>query len=364
MKGRAWVVALALVALAAVSPVMAQGDLPSRDELDDGWNWLAPGGETTCSDGSPYQFAVREGPGEDLMIYFQGGGACWSALTCAPINPTFLPAVVPEYVEQQGDGIFNLEHPDNPFADYDMVVIPYCTGDVFMGDSVQEYGSGANAVTIRHNGFTNATVALDWIYANFPAPESVFITGESAGGLGASFHAPWIIEQYPETRIAVLGDSAGGYSAPNLGLSMVLEPWGTIPLLPDWIPALAEVDDPTELAFEDLYSAAAAHYPDVIFAQYNTLHDRTQQFFLSLVRGTPRLEDVLPGVIDKISASAPNFYSFLAGGDEHTILHRPEFYTTGANGVRIRDWVAALASGEPIESVTCDPCDAPEIFAP
>ena len=85
---------------------------------------------------------------------------------------------------------------------------------------------------------------------------------------------------------------------------------------------------------------------------------------MSLVQGAPALEDVLPGTLDTIADAAPNFRSFLAGGDTHTILHQPEFYTTGTDGVRIRDWVAALASGEPVESVMCDPCGAPEILAP
>lgn len=363
MKRYGLLIALGLCVLIAVSPVAAQGELPARDELGEGWNWLAPGGETTCSDGSPYQFAVREGPGEDLLIYFQGGGACWSGLTCGSLNRTFVPRVVPEYIEGQGDGIFDLDHPQNPFAAYDMVVIPYCTGDVFMGDSVQEYTAG-DAPTIHHKGYINAATTLDWVYANFPAPVSVFITGESAGALGASFHAPWIIEQYPETQIAVLGDSAGGYSAPGFDLEMIFVPWGTLALLPDWIPGLDDVEAPTELLFEDFYIKAAAQYPEVVFAQYNTLYDEVQAFFMSLIPGTPPLEDVLPGTMDKIITAAPNFRSYLAGGSEHTILHLPEFYMTATNGVAIRDWVAALAAGEPVENVICDPCEAPETAGP
>ena len=53
-----------------------------------------------------------------------------------------MPRIVPEYIEQQGDGIFNLEHPDNPFAAYDMVVIPYCTGDVHLGTRADEIHLG------------------------------------------------------------------------------------------------------------------------------------------------------------------------------------------------------------------------------
>lgn len=358
MKRRIVLIALALCALSGAGFAAAQESLPARAELAEGWNWLAPGGETACSDGSPYRFVAREGPGEDLLIYFEGGGACWSPLTCGLVRP-FTPAIETERLETAADGIFDLDNPANPFAGYDIVLVPYCTADVFMGDAVQDYGSGSRAVTIHHKGFANASAALEWVYANFPAPESVFITGESAGALGASFHAPWIIRQYAGTRIAVLGDSAGGYSAPGIDMGMIFGPWGTADLLPDWLPEFAAVDEASDLKFESFYIVAAKNYPEIVFAQYNTLRDSVQQFFMKLVPNTPPLEAVLPGTMAAIAEAAPNFRSYLADGDVHTILHLPEFYTATTAGVAVRDWVAALAAGEPVENVTCEACVAP-----
>lgn len=358
MKRRIVLIALALCALSGASFAAAQESLPARAELAEGWNWLAPGGETACSDGSPYRFVAREGPGEDLLIYFEGGGACWSPLTCGLVRP-FTPAIETERLETAAGGIFDLDNPANPFAGYDIVLVPYCTADVFMGDAVQDYGSGSRAVTIHHKGFANASAALEWVYANFPAPESVFITGESAGALGASFHAPWIIRQYAGTRIAVLGDSAGGYSAPGIDMGMIFGPWGTADLLPDWLPEFAAVDEASDLKFESFYIVAAKNYPEIVFAQYNTLRDSVQQFFMKLVPNTPPLEAVLPGTMAAIAEAAPNFRSYLADGDVHTILHLPEFYTATTAGVAVRDWVAALAAGEPVENVACEACVAP-----
>ena len=45
-----------------------------------------------------------------------------------------------------------------------------------------------------------------------------------------------------------------------------------------------------------------------------------------------------------------------AGGELHTILTRPEFYTYAAGGHRLRDWVAALAAGEAVPDVACTDC--------
>jgi hypothetical protein len=51
----------------------------------------------------------------------------------------------------------------------------------------------------------------------------------------------------------------------------------------------------------------------------------------------------------------------IAGGDVHTVLGRPEFFTYRVGATRVRDWVAALASGEPVETVRCVACAAPEL---
>jgi hypothetical protein len=86
------------------------------------------------------------------------------------------------------DGIFALDHPENPLADYDMVVLPYCTGDVHIGGGERRYsytGSDGQGrmVTTHHNGYENSMMVLDWIYDNYQAPEKVVVAGSSAGAI-------------------------------------------------------------------------------------------------------------------------------------------------------------------------------------
>ena len=57
------------------APEAAPAPLAKLDGLVPGWNAIEPGGETTCSDGTPYRFYVRPGDPARLMVYFQGGGA-------------------------------------------------------------------------------------------------------------------------------------------------------------------------------------------------------------------------------------------------------------------------------------------------
>ena len=54
------------------------------------WQSIAPGGDTSCSDGSAYRFYVKEGDPNKVVLYMQGGGACWNRATCDPtMQPSY-----------------------------------------------------------------------------------------------------------------------------------------------------------------------------------------------------------------------------------------------------------------------------------
>ena len=75
-------------------------------------------------------------------------------------------------------GIFDLSNPDNPFADYTFIFVPYCTGDVHLGDVTREYSP---ELTVEHNGFVNSTTALTYLVENYADAAQVVVVGESAG---------------------------------------------------------------------------------------------------------------------------------------------------------------------------------------
>ncbi len=339
--------------------------LPSLDELGDGWNMLSPGGDTICSNGTEFSFFVRPGNLEKLLLYFQGGGACWFGEICdLTANPTYDPFVdETDNPAENPIGIFDLENPENPFADYSMVFVPYCTGDVHLGNKVVTYEVGAtddveaHEVTIFHNGYVNATTVLDWTFDNFEAPETVFVTGSSAGAMPSPFYAASVAEQYPDAHIAQLGDAAGGYRSSALG--PIMQNWGTMDILPE-VPEYGDVSG-DNLTFETFYIASASRYPEITFAQYNAYADETQLFFLSLVGVTDTpLIGMLEANFADINGAVENFRTYTAGGVLHGILGGPEFYTYQVDGLRFRDWVAGLAAGEEIENVMCTDCENAE----
>jgi len=258
-----------------------------------------------------------------------------------------------------GDG------PANPFADYSVVFAPYCTADVFLGDTVREYTPGpdeetdAPPVTIHHNGFNNAAAVLSWAYANYPEPERVFVTGSSAGSIPSPYYAMQVADRYPDALVAQLGDGSGGYRRDAVATSPQ-QFWGTLEVLGQQ-EAFAGLTY-TTFSYESLYIAAARRHPEMIFAEYDTAEDTAQKRYLAMGGSeATSLLTLLEANHADIRAEVDNFRAYVAGGEMHTILGRPEFYTYQVGGVSVRDWVDRLARGEDVSDVSCTDCREPEV---
>ncbi len=352
------------IGLLVISTAIAQ-DEAVITEYDNGWIAISPGGDTMCADGSPYTFFTREGESDNLWIDFQGGGACWNGFTCPYTQGTYDSTVNPEEPNDNPaiaqSGLYNLSNPDNPLADHDIVFVPYCTADVHMGDTVQRYQTLYSDIDVHHNGVNNATAALSYAYENYAEPESVFISGCSAGSLGAEFWSSAIMSQYEGVRAAVFADSAGGYRG---DLSLQFTQWGTIEAIANALPALEGFEGltPETLSFETFVSVPMAAFPDNVFTRYNTIADEVQISFIGLSRTGFGYDEALPANLQELVDSGDNFASYTAWGSQHCIIPFDNFYEYQVNGVRLRDWVAALAAGEPVETVACEDCETPELF--
>ena len=221
---------------------------------------VEPGGETVCSRGTPFRFFVRGGRSDRVIIDFQGGGACWSELTCSIAGSLFK--------EEAGDledleglmnagflkGIYDPD-PANPFHDWTLVHVPYCTGDIHWGNATHDYGNG---LVIEHKGYVNARAALDWVYERFESPEEIFVTGCSAGAYGSILHSAYVAEHYPDSTVSVLADSGCGIITESF-LNDSMPNWGAQQNIPPFIESLQRPIP--ELTLSDLYIAVAEHFP-------------------------------------------------------------------------------------------------------
>jgi hypothetical protein len=318
-----------------------------------------------------FSFFVKGGIVNNLVVYFQGGGACWNWLTCLPflsfqiytpdVTDADNPALSPY-------GIFDLSNPNNPFKDWSFVFIPYCTGDIHLGskDATYSYPSGPS-LTIHHRGHDNFLVVLKWITKHFEKPHEIFVAGSSAGSYGAINSFPWIKESYPKSKVSVLGDAGMGVSPPEFNTTDI---WNS--QLPPWIFG----KHPQNVPSLEMWKAIAEYYPHSKLAEFTDAWDMTQIFFYNFILYTLGLPyggscdswnaQMLAGVDYK--QDAPNYRSYIAAGQIHTILGRPEFYTENSAGVSLLDWLNGMVDnqggthghgGVPWKNVECIECNPP-----
>jgi Pectinacetylesterase len=310
------------------------------------WQKVMPGGRTLCGRGGRFAFWARLASPDRLLVFFQGGGGCWDYRSCAPQTAMFDDRVDDQDDPALGAGVLDLSDLRNPFRAWSVLFVPSCTGDVYAGDATRTYRAGGRAVTVHHRGHVNATAALTWLFARVPRPRQVFVTGCSAGSVGSILHAPRIIRQYPNARVAQLGDSLGYlFSQPGE------LPWNGHRLLPGWVPGVRAIR-PGRFTMPRFYRAVAANYPAVTFSQVNFRADAVQLRFHQAEGEPPgTFQRALLGNLAEIRRGTPNFRSCLLVGNSHCALPSSAFYTLASGAVALRDWVAALADGRPVPNL-------------
>ena len=315
--------------------------------------WVAiPGGDDCrCSDGSPFELWERPADPTKVVLYFQGGGACFSAETCGPDSSTFTRNLTLGAAPDFG-GIFDETNPENPLAAHSIVYVPYCTGDVHLGDRVTEY---SDTVTIDHNGFPNARKGLDTVLQNYPDVKQLVVVGASAGSIPTPAFAGLAADVLTDTEIVTFGDSSAAYPdvpALNAGIGAL---WGVLENVPDW--PVNEGLTPEEWSFPGLYVQAGTQHPDITFGRFDYAYDEVQAGFAALA-GIEA--DDLVTFIDQtetdIEAAGVPVASYVAPGSAHTIVMSDEFYDMEVEGVRLVDFLATLVAGDVPADVRCTVC--------
>jgi len=328
---------------------------PQTPTLPSGWTKIEPGGETICSTGTPYAFYVHPGTVNRLVVYFEGGGACWDANTCS--NPdVYYDSTVDETDNpaNNSEGLADLENAANPFKDWFQVFVPYCTGDIHWGNKTSTYHWAGTDHVINHKGFANVSAVLDWIQGGFSEPEKIFVAGCSAGAYGSVMGAAYVHNLYPDVPLYQLGDSGAGVIT-DAFFQGGFPNWGAEATIPNWIPAL---DIPwQELTMPKLYTALADYYSSDRWSQYNTAHDEDQTFFYNAMGGTGDWGQLMMASIDEIQDATSNFEAYTAPGEIHCITPFDIFYTREVNGVKFVDWLDAMVNEQPWDSVKCTDCE-------
>lgn len=337
-----WVLALAAAGLVACSGSEPEPEpaAPVEQAALGSWQRVEPGGKTRCARGDPYAYWIRKGDPKRLVVFFEGGGGCFDPVTCAEGSTWFDDNVDAGDDPAFSGGMLDLADPANPFSDWSFVYIPSCTGDVHTGDARVDYGN----VVVEQRGWQNARAALTRGFREFGDPDTVLVTGCSAGAVGSAWHVEEVIRRYPDADVTQVGDSL----AYLFHRPIRLTGWGTNKHFPSFF----RVGN-RRWTMEQFLTRLTRAYPEVTFARFNHAADRVQQAFYEAVGGDPaHFEGRLRGVEERLK-ELPNYRSFLACGPEHCAFPTHEFTSLRVDGVLLSDWVRDLANGRDVDCPTC-----------
>jgi hypothetical protein len=368
-------------------PLTPQG-LP-KGEVVDGWTWVEVPG-TTCRDGSPAGYHYRLGKSKNLVIFLNGGGACADSFFCGlnqknvkeDMQLTYLiegtdnlllgPSPSPNRQLPPVEGIFK---PDarNPVGDWNMIFVPYCTGDIHAGVNKDIEVPGV-AGTQQFTGYSNYGSFLESYGPAFVDAEQVLLTGSSAGGFGTLLNfdrtQEWF-DAHGGAQVTAISDSGipmrDEYMAPCLQARW-RKYWGV-----DKIPAMVECGEPCQHAdggglteglsdyiFHKKYAgrmlggAVSTKEDEVIRAFFAPGNDNCSvDPAINTVFSALYLSDAYPG--SKFSAglkdAAESFGLDQLGyygwsNSTHMHLWRPDYYVDNGTGTVMADWVADILAGK------------------
>ncbi len=323
--------------VAGVDKYLGEFEPVVSTDVGDGWTkhtFDTDGGDgPICIAGTPFSAFTRKGNPSRLLIFEQGGGACWQDFYNCNILAEAQEPPSPRV------GIWDFDSKDNPFADYSIVYMPYCDGSTFNGDNDVLDASFPFGPVRFHRGLRNQSAAMDLALATFPNASRVTVAGSSAGGVGAAGFAPFLARFLygNQVHLTVFNDA------------------GPITTNPDSIDDIeARAND---WQFGQFYPASCLDCDDhgdntaiiqwrldndstIREAFYETDMDLTNRFFLDLLGDPAGFRDLIVTGHGNLNASHPNRYKqFIVAGDtSHTALQSPLFYTQDANGVLLNEW--------------------------
>jgi hypothetical protein len=306
--------------------------------------------DTSCRDGSRAGVTLyRNSASKKLMFFFEGGGACFDDLTCAA-NPAAVDAT-----DRSGPtgGILDMNRTQNPFKDWNVVYVPYCTGDVFGG--TKPSGNVPGVGPQKFVGYLNTAAFLQRIAPTFRDATDLLVTGVSAGGFGAASNVIQIQRAFPNVRGKLIDDSgppmSGKVIAPCLQKKW-RDTWGLDQsMLKE---CGASCTKPDEFTFD-----FGLHLAKTFQGRFSGLIEAAEDGIISGFFGagsdflgggpcsgaallTPVDAKVFhEGLLAFREALKPytTFGTYIPPGTQHTWLMGDSFYTANVDGVSLLQWV-------------------------
>ncbi len=346
------------------------------------WGWQSVAG-AKCRDGSDTGIGINLNPASTkVMIFLEGGGACFNSTTCGG-NPSkyaeaeFTKALAGagaagfngSFDDKKTNGIMSRADDKNPVKDWNMIYIPYCTGDIHGGVNPAGTVPGVPG-TQQFVGRKNLDVDLAAIKALLPGTTEVLLTGMSGGGFGTVMTYDQVATFWGAIPVTMIDDSGPPMAAPYLApclQSQLVTLWG----LDKGVLADCGADCVADGGLDtghfgiEVMKHLGKKYPDRRFGLIEATGDVTITSFFGFGNNgacgggfNPVLEtDFTDGLLDIRAQMAfdKNFGSFYFGGADHQAHTSYEGQLDertstdaldgGTGPTTLYDWTAKMISG-------------------
>ena len=350
-----------------------------------GWTFVGIAG-TQCALGAQAGLGYDRASPTQLVIFMEGGGACWNNGTCHPslfqwgpvcnygsdsvclwdnpggTKPLAVNIDRADPYPADGGGAFPAalasikssllftRRAENPLREASYVFVPYCTGDLHVGNSTRTYSTKPDLftapTTLTHHfaGATNMDLYLAWLRTQHPSVQTIWLTGVSGGGYGAQLNVARVRQAFPEATVHLLADSAPMLDSPHLA---------------DWKAAwdLSADGGFTTLIAEAIDAAPGSRVALLSFAEDQVI---TRFFFSGGTAGewlTPPYGTYTTNLValEAQYDARPNARYFRLPGQEHVMLQG--YGVVGADGgisaprasrdggTNLKAWIDAWATG-------------------
>jgi len=331
----------ALVTALLVAGPIASSEAPAPADLTTvQWSWL-PVPDARCDDDTQTGLGVSPGTSPDLIVYLDGGGACWTAEMCLEARTSrrgpWREHELRERIPRFRGTLFDRSEPRNPFRTWTYVFVPYCTGDVHSGNRAATYvTSSGERGTLQHRGRANVLAFAERLARLFPDTRRLVIAGSSAGGYGTLVNYDVLRRRWPGAKGYLVDDSGPalrGLPAPRIRDAW-WSAWGTPQAVEAFCPECAR-------DISEVWRALSRRWPGDRIAFLSSVRDETMRWYLCV--DADAFERALRATVGEVLEPLPNVRTFLVGSESHTMLNAPEEF----GGSELWRWLSRMVEDDP-----------------
>ena len=298
-----------------------------------------------------------------LVLFLDGGGACFNGLTCSQNPDSYSKEDFLNGIVSNKSLLINRSSDENQFKDWNLVFVPYATGDIHSGSNLSASIPNNGPENQSMTGYNNFTIVLNdlknYFDSNGTITEIVFM-GSSAGGYGVLSNTFQLIDKLAKNiPTTVIVDAAPVFMDKTILTPCLANIWNSDSLwnINSALPSDLEeiIQKKYEHDLQKLYEYLSLKLPNVNFGLLSYYGDVIIRSFYSFGQNdcsyppTSNIssENFKIGLLDlktTVLDDLDNWKVFYANGMEHTFLSDANFDQT-VKDTKLNDWILQLRRG-------------------